>query len=225
MVSQSRSEATIALGKRLVEQLGDDGDLSAMWLSHLLAERMTAVDQAHEADKKAAEDACVGLILELWAHRNQFSDRHRPLRDMDAVMRTLDTLDLDRPGHRYFAPVFRAVDAGATAEPAAQWLKLATEIDDKAKLLIRLALAQAVGAMETDAAEWVTLAAEAVAQEPAEALVLHFIWPDKPNTRDLQNQATARQLQDLRDFIDLAEQLAQNLERQLQTSSVSPKPS
>lgn len=224
-MSQSRSKAIIDLGKRLADQLGDEADLAALWLSHLLAERMAAVEQAEGEQKIAAEEACVRLILELWSKRNSFTDRHRPLRDMDPILRTLAALDVERPDHRYFGSVFRAANPADTPEVAAQWLKFATELDTIAKELIRLALGQAVEAMDTDAADWIDLAAKAAAQEPVEALIVRFVSPGSGGKRDWEKEARAKRVGRLREFIALAEQLADRLERTTRSGGRKAKPS
>jgi len=223
-VSQSRSKAIIDLGKRLADQLGDDGDLAASWLSHLLAERMTAVEDAEGEQKVAAEDACVRLILELWSKRNSFADHQRPLRDMDAIMQTLESLDADRLDHRYFGSVFRKVYPSSIPEAASQWLKFATEVDTTAKVLIRLALGQAVDAMETDVGDWIDLAAKAAAQEPVEALVIRYVSPGGDDEVDWGERERTKQVERLRGFIDLAEQLAAGLERQVRPGGRKPRP-
>lgn len=223
MVSLPRSKAIIDLGKRLVEQLNDDGDLAAAWLSHLLAERIVASEQAEGDQKVAAEDACVKLILELWNKRNDFNDHHRPLRDMDSIVRTLASLDVERVDHRYFSNVLRGPAANGVPEPARQWLEFATELDTTAKTLIRLALAKAVEAMGPDAQAWTDLAAEAAVEEPAETLIVRFVSPGHSDD-DWERQARRREIKSLREFIALSEGLADSLQAKLDVETPPDKP-
>lgn len=223
MVSHPRSKAIIDLGKRLAEQLDDDGDLAAAWLSHLLAERIVAAEQAEGDQKVAAEEACVKLILELWSKRNHFNDHHRPLRDMDSIVRTLASLDVERTDHRYFGDVLRGPNVDELPEPARQWLQFATELDTTAKTLIRLALAKAVEAMGPDVQAWTDLAAEAAVEEPAERVIVRFVSPGRGG-HDWERQVRLREIKSLREFIALAEELASDLEGQIEADTPVSRP-
>ena len=69
-MSLIRSEAVIALGKRLVAQLGAKGDVLTSWMAHHVADLMARAEAAPPAEKAVAQEACARAVLDLWRHRN-----------------------------------------------------------------------------------------------------------------------------------------------------------
>ena len=69
MESLDRSKAVIEIGKRVVAGLKLGDDVTAQWMAHLVAEKISAAEQASEATRDAAASVCVDVILKLWAHR------------------------------------------------------------------------------------------------------------------------------------------------------------
>ena len=82
MVLSKRPADVIALGKRLVEELGLhlSVDTLGKWMSHHLAKLI--VEAETETDpkaSKASEARCVDFILHLWAKRDRLPSRARPI--------------------------------------------------------------------------------------------------------------------------------------------------
>src|SRR5260221_8606675 len=116
MASLSRSKAVLELGKRLVAQFEDKGDLLAAWMAHMIAERIHAAETAAPQDKAAAEEGCAKAILELWHHREALPQRVRPLRELEPVLRTLQSLDVDHAHYRYYPNALEAVEIAEAPE-------------------------------------------------------------------------------------------------------------
>jgi hypothetical protein len=67
-------------------------------------------------------------------------DQIRPLRDLEPVLRTLASLDVDQTQYRYYPEVLREAGMADADEDAQKWLKLAKGLDYSAGLLIQFAL-------------------------------------------------------------------------------------
>jgi len=216
MPSLSRSKAVLELGKRLVAQLEDKGDLLSAWMAHMIAERMHAVETAPPEGKAAAEEGCAKAVLELWGHREALSQRVRPLRELEPVLRTLQSLDVDHAHYRYYPSALEAVEIAEAPEDVRQWLKLAIDLDYTVRSLIRFALRSAVGAMADEAAPWVALACAAGAEEGPEELLLKWVLGDKEEVEaDPAMTSLKDKLSRLETFIELAEGLAKDIRTQL----------
>ena len=69
MKSLDRSKAVIELGKRIVAGLKLGDEVTAQWMAHLVAEKISAAEQASETARDDAMAECVDVILKFWAHR------------------------------------------------------------------------------------------------------------------------------------------------------------
>lgn len=212
-MSQSRTEAVLTLGKKLAAQLDDEGDLVSVWLSHLLAERITEAENASAESKTAKQQACVDLILELWRHNACFPDRARPYADMDPIMRAMESLDPERNEFRYSHHARRAANSEVLPEAADRWLKFASGVDNTARYLVRLALGQAVEASDSAVIEWADLARAAAADDGPTGVVIRFVTQSgEANEKSVDEQIRLERLDTLNTFIRLAQSLATELE-------------
>lgn len=80
MESLDRSKAVIELGKRIVAGLKLGDDVTAQWIAHMVAEKISAAEHASEDMRDAAIAECVDVVLKLWAHRYTLPPYMRPLR-------------------------------------------------------------------------------------------------------------------------------------------------
>lgn len=99
VVKSKRSTDVIALGKRLVEELGihDSVDTPRKWLCHYLAELIEECESATKVvDRTVSQERCVGLILRLWENRDQLPREARPLGRLDGVLDTIRSLTSDK---------------------------------------------------------------------------------------------------------------------------------
>lgn len=213
MVSLNRSEAVVALGRRLAAQLDDGGDLAAVWLSHLLAERINDAETAPPELKGAAQQACVELILELWRHNACFPDKARPYADMDPILRAIESLDPERSEFRYARRARHAAGSASLPEDAQRWLKFASGVDNTARYLVEVALSQAVEASGSTASEWAQLVEAAAAEEGPTEVVIRFVAPSGDTIgKEPTQMARQKRLETLKTFIELAQSLAAELE-------------
>jgi len=144
MESFDRSKAVIELGKRIVVGLKLGDDVTAQWMAHLVAEKISAAEDAPETVRDTAVAECVDVILKLWAHRYTLPPYMRPLRELDPLLRTLNSLGVNEADElRFFArPPSREELEGAT-EDEKKLFEFAIGIDHAARELIRHALSVA----------------------------------------------------------------------------------
>ena len=149
MEKLERSEALLALGKRLVKSLRSDEDLISDWMAHLIAERMHAVEASTGAERQAAEAACAEEIMRLWQHRYSAPEGGNPLANLLPLARTIESLDPNEHHFRYAANV---LGLGSDQEKPCPtgWLEFAMHADRAARDVIRFALNQAAEEVTED---------------------------------------------------------------------------
>lgn len=144
MESLDRSKAVIELGKRVVDGLKLGDDVTAQWMAHLVAEKISAAEQASGTARDAAVAECVDVILKLWAHRYTLPPYMRPLRELDPLLRTLKSLSVDETdGLRFFSRLPSSEELEGAAEDEKKLFEFAISIDHAAREVIRHALSVA----------------------------------------------------------------------------------
>lgn len=141
MESLDRSKAVIELGKRIVAGLKLGDDVTAQWMAHMVAERISAAEHASETARDAANAECVDVILKLWAHRYTLPPYMRPLRELDPLLRTLNSLGVNRDDElRFFSRPPNSEELEGATEDEKKLFEFAIGIDHAARELIRHAL-------------------------------------------------------------------------------------
>jgi len=135
MESLDRSRAVIKLGMRLVTELKISDDSLAQWMAHFIAERIDAVEHASPENRALAQDACASAIFNLWEHRNSLSRDIRPFREIEPLLKTLESLDTDGEARCRYLP---------TRSEGEEIDSAALSIDYAARVLIKSIL-QAAG--------------------------------------------------------------------------------
>jgi hypothetical protein len=218
MVLLTRSRAVVELGQKLVEQLGSAEDLLSAWMAHRIAELIDAASNATPETKAAAEDACSEAILELWKHLSTLRRDLSPLEELEPILRTLTSLDVDRTKHRYFPNGLVGAEVTGVDEATKQWLDLAVDLDYSARLLVQFALCKAAKNAVSKAAPWVDLALQAGADEDAGVIVVKFV-SEKATADDSQKDEEDSKLRErlsrLEAFAQLAAEVAKDLRAQL----------
>jgi hypothetical protein len=144
MESLDRSKAVIELGKRIVAGLKLGDDITAQWMAHLVAEKISAAEDAPETVRDAASAECVDVILKLWAHRYTLPPYMRPLRELDPLLRTLNSLGINGADElRFFARPPSSEEFEGATEDEKTLFEFAIGIDHAARELIRHALSVA----------------------------------------------------------------------------------
>lgn len=229
MGSSTHSQATIELGKRLVQELGleDSNDTLSRWMAHYIAERIDEAGSAKGDTKRAAMRECCDAILELWAHRSAFPTSRRPFGDFESLFETLSSLNVDNRTPRYFRTPRMATDDSVVSE-SQRWLNAATGLDDAARVLIRYCLAVAAENAVNKSREWVRLIEALDRPRDFDVQIVHFVTNDvdtlaQPAESDPKRKELARLKDRLDAFVRLASGVSEHLEHQLQSSNVSTK--
>ena len=174
-----RSDAVIALGRKLVAHLdlAGDGDLMAEWMAHDLADKIAAAESAAPPDKAEAQEACARAIQALWAYRYELTPGVPALVDLQAVHRGILALDPDWVRYRYFPELQWSAGKAEVDETVQQWLEAAGGIDAAARELIRFCLVQAAARSIDEARDWVEAAREAFGEDGPEWPSVLFLRP------------------------------------------------
>ncbi len=144
MESLDRSKAVIEIGKRVVAGLKLSDDVTAQWMAHLVAEKISAAEQASEVTRDAAASVCVDVILKLWAHRYTLPPYMRPLRELNPLLRALNSLGVtDEDELRFFSRSPTSEELDVATEDEKKLFEFAVGIDRVARELIRHVLSVA----------------------------------------------------------------------------------
>lgn len=144
MESLNRSNAVVELGKRIVAGLKLGDDVTAQWMAHLVAEKISAAEQASEIARDTAIAECVDVILKLWSHRYTLPSYMRPLRELDPLLRTLNSLGINEADElRFFTRRPNSEELEGATEEEKDLFEFAIGIDRVARELIRYMLSVA----------------------------------------------------------------------------------
>lgn len=218
MESLDRSKAVIALGKRLVTQLNLGDDMMAQWMAHLIAERMDAAEHASTEERASAQDACARVIFELWARRNSLPPHVRPFRELEPMLQTIASLDIDSgPRFRYFPQHPSDEELEAAEAQRSQLLKAAVNLDYSARVLIQYLLSSAAESVGAKVIPWLDAAVNAKADAVLEARVIEFVTAGAklPGADEVAREALLDKIEKLEAFSQLATAVATELRSQL----------
>src|ERR1035437_5611721 len=131
-----RSEALLALGKRIVEELGPDQEVDtlARWMAHYIAELIQAAEAATSEARPARMAECAAAILDLWKHRSHVPHDRRPFEDLEPILNALQSLDPASDRRRYYYQTLQEADEGEDRSEVQQWLRIVDQLDDSAKI-------------------------------------------------------------------------------------------
>jgi hypothetical protein len=199
MDGSAQSDSVLALGRKLVNELGLESstDTLGRWMAHFVAQLMAKAEIATGENKAAAEKECWDAILTLWRHRGELPNGKRPYEQLEPVMRAVESLDPDDSTPRYYRSV-RAPKGEDEEESASEfWLKMVNGLDYSAKLLIAYCLTQAASAAIDKSKEWVKLAQEAGAKDEVPEILISFVSDSSDLGKEPDpNSEARRRLQD-----------------------------
>ena len=166
-VVSARSEATLELGRKLTEELGLDQSVDTLgrWMAHYIAELIQSAEKASAEERPAKMRECCEAILNIWKHRQTLPNGKRPFEEIEPILRTLESLDLEDDSSRYLRSARVASDDDTEDNDTNLWLNFADELDYSAKILIGYCLNQAAQNALDKSAEWVALAEAAGADD------------------------------------------------------------
>lgn len=218
MESLDRSKAVIELGKRLVAELNLGDDIMAQWMAHLIAERMDAAESASPEERASAQDACAKVIFELWAHRDSLPSHLRPFRELEPLLQTLASLDVDSgPRFRYFPRHPSDEELEGAETQGSQILKAAVNLDYSARVLIQYLLSSAAERVGDKAIPWLDAAINAQADAGLEARVVEFVTAGAklPGADEVARKALLNKIEKLEAFSQMSTAVAAELRSQL----------
>ena len=229
-VISMRSDAILALGKKIVDDLGLDetADTLGRWMAHYIAELIHGAETAKAKERPAKMAKCADAILDLWKHRHQLPAGKRPFEDFDPILRALASLDPSDDTPRYYRPIRNAVEETDENPETRKWLELSDDIDYAAKSLICYCLMKASHTALDRSKEWVKLAEAAKADEDIDIAAIRSI-DDKSNLfkfADPDERARKRledRIKQLDGFKKKAAALTSELRQQLKQSDTSEK--
>lgn len=221
MVTSIRCDPILQLGKKIVDELGLDqsNDTLGRWMAHHIAELIHSAESAGTEDRSEKLSRCASAISHLWRHRSELPNGRRPFEELEPILRTLEGLDPNDSTPRYF----RAARTAATGEQDSetkQWLDLADDLDDSAKILTRYCLARAAQNALDRSKEWVALAQAAEMEDGVDLQVLSFLSDEAELSTSVAPDGKARReiqvrIERLEDFVKKAGALLDELQAQL----------
>lgn len=217
MESLDRSKAVIELGKRIVAGLKLGDDVVAQWMAHLIAEKISAAENAPEDTREAAVAACVEAILKLWANRYALPPYMRPLRELDPLLHTLKSLSLDEAdGYRYFSRAPRDEELDGATDDEKKLFETAIGIDHSARELIRYVLGVAAERSADLVKLWLEEAIKGGLDVTVELSVSRFVADSLVKAKDeAQQRAMLKRIERLESFADAALALAGEMRKTL----------
>lgn len=197
-------------------------------MAHYIAELIQDAEKASAEERPEKMRVCCDAILNLWKHRHSLQDGKRPFEEIEPLLRTLASLDLENTTSRYFSSVRAAAENAEDNSETKSWLKLIDGLDYSAKLLIRYCLTQAAQNSLNKSAEWVALASAAGVDESAEfPLVRVIIQEDAVLKASDPSKKERKRIEDridkLESFVKMAMAVVSELRRDVQPAQVSGK--
>lgn len=214
MKSLERSKAVVDLGKRLIAELNLADDLLTQWMAHMIAERIDATEKASNEDKVAAQDACQQAIFNLWERRNSIPLEARPLQELEPLIHTLDSLNVDSAvRYRHFQERPSDEEMDAVEGSAKNFLELARRLDYSARVLIHFLISSAAKDAAEQAIPWLEALAKAGADSryvlPYVQFALNGPGAHEANERELKS--LAEKIEHLESFSNIATGVATEL--------------
>lgn len=221
MKSLDRSKAVIELGKRIVAGLELSNDVTAQWISHMVAEKILAAEQAPETTRDAATAECVDVILKLWAHRYTLPPYMRPLRELDPLLRTLNSLGVGGADElRFFTRRPNSEELEGATDEEKQLFEFAVGIDHAARMLIRHVLGAAAERSVGLVNPWLEEAVKGNLDATVELRIAKFAVDGLLQRQEAANQkAMLDRIDKLESFANVALSLASEMRKTLPSGS------
>ena len=210
MESLDRSKAVIELGKRIVAGLELGNDVTAQWMAHLVAERISAAEHVSAAARNEAVAECVSIILKLWAHRYTLPPYMRPLRELGPLLSVLNFLGVNEEDElRFFARPPSSDELEGATDEEKKLFQFAIGIDHVARELIRYALSIAAERSVDIVRPWLEEAFKGNLEATVEVRISKFVAEGLLNGhREATQQAMFDRINRLESFASAALALA-----------------
>lgn len=217
MESLDRSKAVIELGKRVVAGLKLGDDVTAQWMAHLVAEKISAAEHASETARDAVVAECVDVILKLWSHRYTLPPYMRPLRELDPLLHTLNSLGVNEADElRFFSRPPSSEELEGATEDEKKLFEFAIGIDRVARELIRHAVSVAAERSVEVVKPWLEEAFKGSLEATVELQISRFVAEGMLKGQEkAKQQAVLDRIDRLESFANAALFLAGEMRRAL----------
>jgi len=210
------------LGCKLVEELGLEPSVDTLgrWMAHYVADLISTTKSTTGEEKRLTEKKCFEAILDLWKHRAELPNGKRPHKDLEPVVRAIESLDPDDDTPRYFRSIRPAQGEAEKQSEMQAWLDVAGDLDYSAKVLIGYCLAEAANAALDKSKGWLKLAEAAGADDGISEIVVRFVSKEahlgrEPNPTDVVRVQLQNRIKRLEGFTNLAETVLRDLKTRL----------
>jgi hypothetical protein len=218
----ARSKAVVALGKKLVAELGlgDSVDTLGRWMAHHIAELVQDAEDVAGDDRPAKQAQLRDAILALWAHRFELPPGKRPFGEFEPILRALASLDPESQSSRYFSQPRAPDNESDESKATREWIELASALDHISKVLIDYCLTLAADAALDKSKEWVKLAKEAGIDDSFDFSMIRFIKDQsdlmkEPDPNTYQRRVLTDRKKKLEAFLLVASMLAKDINDRL----------
>lgn len=217
-----RCEQVVALGRKLVVQLGAEPSVDTLsrWMAHYIAELIDAASNAAPEGCAVAERKCFETILELWGHRAELPDGRRPFENLEPIVRALESLDPDNETPRFFRSVRRSIDMAEESSHTLSLFEFVNGIDSTARILIGYTLADAARSALDQSKDWVAAAEKAGTSPGLVHVLTSFVaggrdGDEGSDGNELERKRLSDRLEHLEAFTNAAALLADDVRARL----------
>lgn len=198
-------------------------------MAHYTAELIEAVEHATPEERPAIQKKCFDTIMELWSHRSELPNGKRPFEELEPVTRAIESLDPESQTPRYYPTARTGIVLKDEAKQTQALLKLVSDIDSTARILIGHALAEAARTALKRSKEWVVLAEAADADSGVHDIVIRYIIEKtdvekEPDAAEWERERLQDRLKRVESFTKAAAELAEDLRMRIQTLKDARKP-
>ncbi|MEQ9891252.1 AVAST type 3 anti-phage proein Avs3b [Pectobacterium aroidearum] len=218
-----RYTAIIQLGKKLVEELelNNSVDTLGRWMAHHIAELIYDAENTKNETMRIAKQLEIrDSVWAFWAKRYELPFGNKPFKELEPILRALESLDPENQQPRYFFPNLGLTNREKESTETQKWLKVAENIDSSSKILIDYCLSLAAENSIDKSQEWVELAQKAGLDDID--LIEFRIFQLRGNPANTTNPSSAqrrvleKRQKNLATFLSLATQLDEHLKSQLE---------
>ncbi|MBW5894639.1 hypothetical protein IM880_20700 [Pectobacterium polaris] len=202
-------------------ELNNSVDTLGRWMAHHIAELIyDAENTTNETMRIAKQFEIRDSVWAFWANRYELPFGNKPFKELEPILRALESLDPENQQPRYFFPNLGLTNREKESTETQKWLKVAENIDSSSKILIDYCLSLAAENSIDKSQEWVELAKKAGLDDID--LIEFRIFQLRGNPANTthpsssQRRVLEKRQKNLAAFLSLATQLDEQLKSQLE---------
>ncbi|MCY9848515.1 AVAST type 3 anti-phage protein Avs3b [Pectobacterium aroidearum] len=202
-------------------ELNNSVDTLGRWMAHHIAELIyDAENTTNETMRIAKQFEIRDSVWAFWANRYELPFGNKPFKELEPILRALESLDPENQQPRYFFPNLGLTNREKESTETQKWLKVAENIDSSSKILIDYCLSLAAENSIDKSQEWVELAQKAGLDDID--LIEFRIFQLRGNPANTthpsssQRRVLEKRQKNLAAFLSLATQLDEQLKSQLE---------